>query len=53
MAHAAGTAVYLCQPQADFLRGRYVGANWDLPTLEARKQEIMEKDLFKMKLNVE
>ena len=47
---AAGVCLYLTTPQADFLRGRFVRANWDLAELEQRSVEIVEQDLFKMKL---
>ena len=50
---SAGTAVWLCLPAADFMRGRYMASNWDIPSLEQRKQQIADKDLFKMKLAVE
>ena len=50
---AAGTAVYLASPQARFLSGRYVSANWDVDELEARKDEIVKKDLLKMDLKGE
>ncbi|KAF2488334.1 NAD(P)-binding protein [Lophium mytilinum] len=50
---AAGTAVYLASPQAQFLSGRYMSANWDVDDLEARKTEIIEGDLLKMDLKGE
>ena len=50
---SAGTAVWLTQPDADFMKGQYMGANWDIPSLEKRKQQVLDKDLFKMKLAVE
>ncbi|KAK9794375.1 hypothetical protein WJX73_000227 [Symbiochloris irregularis] len=47
-----GLCQYLTTSRADFLRGRYVSANWDIPELEERKDEIIEKDLLKMTLLV-
>lgn len=40
--------VYLAQERADFLRGSWVGVNWDVKELEANKDEIVEKKLLKM-----
>lgn len=50
---SGAVCVYLSTKDADFLRGRYVSAQWDLPELAKRKDEILEKDLFKMQLRVE
>lgn len=50
---AAGTAVYLASPQAHFLNGRYMSANWDVDELEAQQDEILRKDLLKMDLKGE
>lgn len=47
---AAGTAVYLASPQARFLSGRYMSSNWDVNELEAKKDEIIEKNLLRMDL---
>lgn len=44
--------VYLSTSRADFLRGRFVSANWDLHELECRAQEIVGQDLLKIKLAV-
>ncbi|GAA5989879.1 hypothetical protein JCM10908_002360 [Rhodotorula pacifica] len=44
---AAGFAVWLAtSTKADFLRGRYVSANWDVDQLVAKQGEIIEKDLL-------
>lgn len=48
---AAGTCLYLATPRADYLRGRYVSSNWDLEAVEARKEEIVEKDMLKNKVS--
>ena len=50
---SAGMAVWLCLPAADFLRGRYVASNWDRPTLEQRRQQVLDRQLFRMQLAVE
>ena len=50
---AAGVAVYLASPQAKFLSGRYMSANWDVDELEARKDEITERNLLKINLTGE
>lgn len=50
---AAGTAVYLTSPQAQYLSGRYMSANWDVDELEQKKDEIKERDLLKMDLKGE
>ncbi|KKY38791.1 putative short chain dehydrogenase reductase [Diaporthe ampelina] len=41
-------AVYLTTNKADFLRGGYIHANWDVEELEAHKDEIAEKKLVKL-----
>lgn len=41
-------AVYLATDKADFLRGGYIHANWDVGELEAHKDEITEKKLVKL-----
>lgn len=44
---AAGFAVWLAtSKKADFLRGRYVSANWDVDQLVAKRDEIVQKDLL-------
>lgn len=49
---SGAACVYLASSRADFLRGRYVDSKWDVEELEARKEEILEKDLLKMQLAV-
>lgn len=41
-------AVYLTTTKADFLRGGYIHANWDVEELESHKDEIAEKKLIKL-----
>jgi NAD(P)-dependent dehydrogenase (short-subunit alcohol dehydrogenase family) len=42
--------VKLTSERRDWLAGRYVSVNWDWNQLEAKKQEIVEKDLLKVRL---
>ncbi|EXJ80500.1 hypothetical protein A1O1_08645 [Capronia coronata CBS 617.96] len=37
-------AVWAASPEADFLAGRTVWANWDVDELKARREEILSKD---------
>ncbi|KAB5525529.1 hypothetical protein GE09DRAFT_1151660 [Coniochaeta sp. 2T2.1] len=39
--------VYLAGNQADFLRGRFIAANWDVEDLEAHREAIIEQGLLK------
>ena len=39
--------VYLAGQKADFLRGRFVAANWDVEELERHKEEIVADGLLK------
>ncbi len=43
---AACFAVWLCSGQADWARGRYLSANWDVEELIALKDEILRDDLL-------
>lgn len=43
---AASFAVWLCSGTADWAKGRYVSANWDVTELTALKDEILENDLL-------
>jgi NAD(P)-dependent dehydrogenase (short-subunit alcohol dehydrogenase family) len=40
--------LYLAQERANFLKGGFVGVNWDVKEIEANKGEIVEKKLLKM-----
>jgi hypothetical protein len=42
--------LYLASPRADFLRGRYITANWDIDELEAHKNEIIEKNMLRVNI---
>lgn len=43
---AAGFAVWLCSDRADWAKGRYLSATWDVGELEARKAAILADDLL-------
>lgn len=43
---AAGFAVWLCSGRADWARGRYLSANWDVGELTALKDDILRDDLL-------
>jgi len=43
-----GVTTYLAQPKADFLKGTYLHANWDVEEMEKHKAEITEKKLNKL-----
>ena len=44
--------VWLASPEAAFLKGRYVWANWDVDEMLARKEEI-EADLSLLTMTLE
>ena len=48
---AGDTLAFLTSEKPEWLAGRYVSANWDMPELLARGPEIIEKDLLKMKMS--
>lgn len=43
---SAGVSLYLTTPQAEFLRGRFISANWAVDDLEAQKDEIVKQNLL-------
>lgn len=43
---AASFAVWLCSGAADWVRGRYLSATWDVEELAAMKDEILNDDLL-------
>lgn len=45
----ASVALWLISEKAKFLSGRLVIVNWDVDELVERKDEIVEKDLLKIK----
>ncbi|KIW30497.1 uncharacterized protein PV07_06239 [Cladophialophora immunda] len=48
----ADTLVWLTRERRDWLAGRYVNAPWDMKELWEKRDEIVEKDLLKLKLQV-
>lgn len=49
---AAGFAVWLCSGKADWARGRYLSANWDVGDLSAAKDTIKDNDFLVNRLRV-
>lgn len=47
---ASAVAVWLSTPAARFLNGRYTTTNWDVEELVKRQEEVVQKDLLKVKL---
>jgi hypothetical protein len=43
--------VWLASPEAVFLKGRYLWANWDVDELIRRKKEIEEGTMFNLHLD--
>jgi NAD(P)-dependent dehydrogenase (short-subunit alcohol dehydrogenase family) len=43
---AAGFAVWLCSGKADWAKGRYLSANWDVGELTAMSEQILQDDLL-------
>ncbi|KAH8711857.1 hypothetical protein GQ44DRAFT_690065 [Phaeosphaeriaceae sp. PMI808] len=46
----AGVMVWLASPEAAFLKGKYIWANWDVSEMKERAEEIAKGDLLTMKL---
>ncbi|KAF6226679.1 hypothetical protein HO173_012425 [Letharia columbiana] len=49
---AGDTIVCLTQKRQEWLQGRYVSCTWDMPELFAMKDEIVAKDLLKIRMAV-
>jgi hypothetical protein len=47
---AAHFQVWLAGPDADFLKGKMVWANWDVEELKAKKDEILKGHLLELSL---
>ncbi len=47
---AGAVIVWLASEEAKFMNGRYMATNWDVTEMVERKEEILEKDVLKMKL---
>lgn len=50
---AGGVTLYLCSERAEYLNGRYFDSNWDIDEAEARREEIVARDLLKLTLRGE
>jgi hypothetical protein len=48
----ADTIIWLGKENRPWLSGRYVSVAWDMAELEAKKDEIVEKDLLKFRMAV-
>ncbi|CEJ59635.1 hypothetical protein PMG11_08252 [Penicillium brasilianum] len=49
---SADTIVWLCSQRREWLNGRFVVGNWDMKELEGKKDEIVERDLFKYRITI-
>ncbi|KNG44456.1 GMC oxidoreductase [Stemphylium lycopersici] len=47
---AGDTLLWLGAERREWLGGRYVSANWDLEELSAKKEEIVKRDLLKLRM---
>ena len=47
----AGTALWLTTARAEFLRGRWISAEWKVDELEAKADEIVKGNLLKSAFN--
>ncbi|KAK6379909.1 hypothetical protein LTS17_005983 [Exophiala oligosperma] len=50
---AGDSFVWLTKERREWLADRYISVNWDVNELLAKKDEIMDKDLLKIRLRVE
>ncbi|KAK9241512.1 hypothetical protein V1506DRAFT_556490 [Lipomyces tetrasporus] len=48
---AGGVVVWLATDAASFMNGRYMTTNWSVDELMAKEEEIVSKDLLKIKLS--
>ncbi|KAK9482359.1 hypothetical protein V1527DRAFT_21182 [Lipomyces starkeyi] len=49
---AADTITWLTQERREWLMGRYISSNWDLPELMSKQEEIVNGDKLKMRMVV-
>lgn len=47
---AGGAAVWLASDDARFMNGRYLSASWDVNEVMARKEDIVARDLLKVRI---
>jgi len=48
----ADSMVFLTQEKRDWLAGRYISLNWDMPTFLSKEDEIVMGDKLKLRLVV-
>ena len=46
----AGAVLWAASPEADFMRGKILWANWDVEELKAREDEIRKTDMLTLNL---
>ncbi|KAK4505133.1 hypothetical protein PRZ48_003096 [Zasmidium cellare] len=46
---AADTMVWLTRERREWLAGRFVSANWDMGELEHKKEDVVQRNLFKFR----
>ena len=49
---AADTLVWLSRERRDWLSGRFASVSWDMEELEQKKQDIVQRNLFKFRVVV-
>lgn len=49
---AADAMVWLTAERREWLAGRYVSCTWDMEQLEEKREEIVERDLLKVRMDV-
>ena len=47
---AGDTIVHLTQKKQDWLAGRYISCNWDMPEFLAKKDDIVKRDILKFRM---
>ncbi|KAI0074426.1 NAD(P)-binding protein [Panus rudis PR-1116 ss-1] len=50
---AGDSIIWLTRENREWLKGRYVSVSWDMEELEKMKEEIVEKDLLKIRMVLE
>lgn len=48
----ADTLVWLCNQRRDWLSGRFMSVSWDMEELEQKKQDILQRNLFKFRVTI-
>ena len=49
---AADTLVWLSNQRRDWLSGRFASVSWDMEELEQKKQDILQRNLFKFRVTI-